>query len=238
IDPHRDVTSVDQAGVVGRPVPDTVARLRLARLALVPAHLLEAKNRESSQETELLTGVLDWLLGVNVNRSLARPIYATTPLDANTGQLRAALMTHQDVADGEVLPELLDQIPTDEPIDTIGGDGAYDTQTCYAEIAARDAMPSIPPREGAVHWPSTTPGAAQRNEAIDAIARGSRREWKQQSGYHRRSLAENAMCRFKTLTGPCLWARRADTQATEVAVRVGVPNRMAKLARPQSVRIA
>ncbi|MEX3557450.1 MAG: hypothetical protein VB135_03215, partial [Burkholderia sp.] len=25
------------------------------------------------------TGVLDWLLGINVNRSLARPIYATTP---------------------------------------------------------------------------------------------------------------------------------------------------------------
>ncbi|MEX3612380.1 MAG: hypothetical protein VB124_05625, partial [Burkholderia sp.] len=44
-----------------------------------PAHLLEAKNRESSQETELLTGVLDWLLGINVNRSLARPIYAITP---------------------------------------------------------------------------------------------------------------------------------------------------------------
>ncbi|MEX3611567.1 MAG: hypothetical protein VB124_00570, partial [Burkholderia sp.] len=42
-------------------------------------HLLEAKNRESWQEPELLTGVLDWLLGVNVNRSLARPIYATTP---------------------------------------------------------------------------------------------------------------------------------------------------------------
>ncbi|MEX3526468.1 MAG: hypothetical protein VB143_03175, partial [Burkholderia sp.] len=42
-------------------------------------HLLEAKNRESTQEPELLTGVLDWLLGVNVNRSLARPIYATTP---------------------------------------------------------------------------------------------------------------------------------------------------------------
>ncbi|MEX3612057.1 MAG: efflux RND transporter permease subunit, partial [Burkholderia sp.] len=42
-------------------------------------HLLEAKNREFSQEPELLTGVLDWLLGINVNRSLARPIYATTP---------------------------------------------------------------------------------------------------------------------------------------------------------------
>lgn len=159
-------------------------------------------------------------------------------LDANTGQLRAALMTHQDVADGEVLPELLDQIPADEPIDTIGGDGAYDTQACYAAITARGAMPSIPPRDGAVHWPPTTPGAFRRNEAVDAIAQGSRREWKQQSGYHRRSLAENAMYRFKTLTGPCLWARRTDTQATEVAVRVGVLNRMAELARPQSVRIA
>ncbi|MEX3612330.1 MAG: hypothetical protein VB124_05350, partial [Burkholderia sp.] len=42
-------------------------------------HLLEAKNRELSQEPELSTGVLDWLLGINVNRSLARPIYATTP---------------------------------------------------------------------------------------------------------------------------------------------------------------
>ncbi len=45
------------------------------------------------------------------------------------------------------------------------------------------------------------------------------------------------MYRFKTLTGPCLWARRTDTQATEVVVRVGVRNRMTELARPQSVRI-
>ncbi|KAF1007380.1 MAG: hypothetical protein E5299_02049 [Burkholderia gladioli] len=44
---------------------------------------------------------------------------------------------------------------------------------------------------------------------------------------------------FKTLTGNCLWARHIDSQATEVSVRVGVViNRMADLARPQSVRIA
>ncbi len=78
-------------------------------------------------------------------------------LDANTGQLRAALMTHQDVADGEVLPELLDQIPAGDPIDTIGGDGAYDTQACYAAITARGAAPSVPPREGAAHWPPPRP---------------------------------------------------------------------------------
>ncbi|KAF1010631.1 MAG: hypothetical protein E5299_01625 [Burkholderia gladioli] len=40
------------------------------------------------------------------------------------------------------------------------------------------------------------------------------------------------MYRFKILTGNCLWARHIDSQANEVAVRVGVTNRMADLARP------
>ena len=68
---------------------------------------------------------------------------------ANIGQICAALMTHQDVGDGEVLPELLDQIPVDTPIGVVGGDGAYDTRQCHAAIAARGATPSIPPRDRA-----------------------------------------------------------------------------------------
>ena len=124
-------------------------------------------------------------------------------MDANSGQICAALMTHQDVGDAEVVPDLLDQIPVDVPIDTIGGDGAYDTTPCHAQIASRGATP----RDGATAWPDATPGAAWRNAAIDHIAKSSRREWKQTSGYHRRSLAENLMYRLKTLTGPCLWAR-------------------------------
>ncbi|MEX3611964.1 MAG: transposase, partial [Burkholderia sp.] len=134
--------------------------------------------------------------------------------------------------------ELLDQIPDDELLDVIGGDGAYDTKLCHAAIAARGATPSIPSRKGAVHWPANTSGATWRNDAVDAIARLGRREWKKDSGYHRRSLAENAMYRFKTLTGNCWWARHTESQAAEVAIRVGVLNRMADLARPQSVRIA
>jgi hypothetical protein len=159
-------------------------------------------------------------------------------LDVKTGQVRAALMTHQDVDDASVLPGLLAQIPADEPIDTIGGDGAYDTKHCHAAIAVRGATPSIPPREGAKPWPERTPGASWCNEAIGDIAQNGRREWKKRSGYHRRSLVENTMYRYKTLTGNRLWARRIGSQATEMAIRVGVVNRMAALARPQSIRIA
>ncbi|MFC4521544.1 IS5/IS1182 family transposase, partial [Cupriavidus pinatubonensis] len=109
---------------------------------------------------------------------------------------------------------------------------------CHVEIAARGAKPSIPPRDGAKPWSESTPGAAWRNEAIDVIEKSSRREWKAASGYHRRSLAETLMYRLKTLTGHSLWAREIGSQATEVAIRAGVLNRMVALARPQSVRIA
>src|SRR5471030_1876003 len=95
-------------------------------------------------------------------------------MDAKTGQVCAALMTHQDVDDASVLPDLLDQIPSDMPIEIIGGDGAYDTKRCHATIAARGALPSIPPREGAMPWPESTSGADWRNEAIDAIAQSGR----------------------------------------------------------------
>lgn len=159
-------------------------------------------------------------------------------MDANTGQICAVLMTHQDVGDGEVLPDLLDQISAGTPIGIVGGDGAYDTRQCHAVIAAREATPSIPPRDGAAPWPQRIPGAAWRNDALDIIGRSSRREWKRSSGYHRRSLAETLMYRLKVLTGRSLAARTIGAQATEVAIRAGVLNRMVALARPQSVRIA
>ncbi|CAH2812279.1 MAG: Transposase, IS4 family [uncultured Caballeronia sp.] len=158
-------------------------------------------------------------------------------MDAKAGQVCAALMTHQDVDDARVLPDLLDQIPSGMPIEIIGGDGAYDTKRCHATIAARRTLPSIPPREGAP-WPQNMPGAGWRNGAIEhTIANGGRSEWKKCSGYHWRSPVENPMYRLKTLTGNRLWARRIGSQATEVAIRVSVLNRMTALARPHSVRI-
>lgn len=121
-------------------------------------------------------------------------------------QVWAALMTHQDLADGDVLAELLEQIPTGERLDSVRDDGAYDSKPCHAAIAARGATPSIPSCDGAVHWKATVPGAAWRNESVGTTSRLGRREWKKGCGYHGPTLVENAMYRFKTLTRPCLWA--------------------------------
>ncbi|KAF1010337.1 MAG: hypothetical protein E5299_01700 [Burkholderia gladioli] len=123
----------------------------------------------------------------------------------------------------DALAKFLDQILRAKKIDVISGDGAYDTKPwlCGA-IAARSTVPSISLREGAAHWPADTPGAAWRNGAVDAIARDGCREWKKDSGYHRRSLAENAMYRFKTLTGNRLWcvtSRRRGERGHQRAMR-------------------
>ncbi|OXC77949.1 Transposase [Caballeronia sordidicola] len=96
----------------------------------------------------------------------------------------------------------------------------------------------IPPREGAKRWSERTPGASWRNKAINGIERDGREEWKEQSDYHGRSLIENTMYGYKTLTGHYFSARCIGSQATEVAIRVGIVNHMVTLARPQSVRIS
>jgi hypothetical protein len=155
-------------------------------------------------------------------------------MDANTGQICVALMTHQDVGDGEVLPELLDQIPAGTPIDIVGGDGAYDTRQCHAAIAARGATPSIPPRDGAAPWSKRTPGATWRNGAIDVIGQSSRRDWKKGCGYgdaraeHQRRRASDGHADQRTvIAGVCTTAalRAVESKVSKIGDTVQMHGR-------------
>lgn len=47
-------------------------------------------------------------------------------IDAQTLDIRAVEVTTNSIGDAPVLPDLLDQIPQDETISSVGGDGAYD----------------------------------------------------------------------------------------------------------------
>jgi IS5 family transposase len=68
-------------------------------------------------------------------------------VDEATHEIVATLATTNAVGDGEVLPELLDQLP--EPIEQVSADGAYDTRACHETIAQRQAQAAIPPRDNA-----------------------------------------------------------------------------------------
>lgn len=151
--------------------------------------------------------------------------------DAKVKDALAVEVTTEAWTDGEVFQGLLDQIEGD--IAQVDGDGAYDTCGVYDAAMERDATVAVPPRENAVPWEADHP----RTQALAAIAAPGLPAWKQAVGYHRRSLAENGIYRFKQLFGERLASRLFETQVTEVHVRVAALNVMTYLGMPVSVPV-
>ncbi len=79
----------------------------------------------------------------------------------------------------------------------VDADGAYDTRAVYEAGMARGAEVVVPPRENAVPWEAEHP----RTRALAGIAERGLPGWEAAAGYHRRSLAENAIYRFKQIFG-------------------------------------
>jgi hypothetical protein len=158
--------------------------------------------------------------------------------DADTGRIVASELTDKDADDGSRTGPLLDRI--NGPVASFTGDGAYDRDDVYAEVAARhpDAAVVVPPRSGAV--PSDTAEAAptQRDRHLRVIAERGRMGWQKASGYNWRALVESDISRWKRVIGDGLRFQTDGRQATEVAIAVDALNRMLDLGRPEYVRIA
>jgi hypothetical protein len=150
-------------------------------------------------------------------------------VDAGSKDVIGVEVTTEAWSDSEVFEGLLGQVEGN--IEQIDGDGAYDTRAAYDAAAVRGARRVVPPRANAVPWEAGHP----RNQALEGIAQHGRKGWKKIAGYHRRSLAENAMYRLKQLFGDRLASRLFDTQVTEVQVRVAAMNTMTALGMPVSV---
>ena len=58
-------------------------------------------------------------------------------IDAETLEIRAIEVTSNRVGDAQVLPDLLNQIPRDEQIESLSGDGAYDAKKVHHATADR-----------------------------------------------------------------------------------------------------
>ncbi len=152
-------------------------------------------------------------------------------LNAASREVIGVEVTTTEWADCEVFEGLLDQISG--PISQIDADGAYDTHDVYTAAANRSAKLVVPPRENAVPWEDDHP----RSQALKDIENVGRAEWKNQSDYHQRSLAENAMYRLKQLFGDSLASRIFESQVNEVHLRINAMNIMTSLGMPISIRV-
>ncbi|WP_194714281.1 IS5 family transposase [Noviherbaspirillum soli] len=158
-------------------------------------------------------------------------------IDAATLEIRAMEVTDNSIGDAPMLPNLLGQIPPEEQLASVSGDGAYDTKGCHEAIALRQADAIIPIRKNAKPWKANRTGAAARNEILRARRRLGRTICKKWSGYHRRSLVETKMRCFKLL-GERIMARDFDRQVAELQVRAAVLNRFTRLGTPITVTMA
>lgn len=159
-------------------------------------------------------------------------------VDESTGEILGVMVTTNDIHDGKVLGDILEQI--EDEIEQVSADGAYDHRHCYDKIAQRGAKPVIPPREDAVIWQHGNRNAPPhpRDENLRYIRKHGRKKWKRDANYHRRSLSETTMFRFKAIFGGTLSSRTFDNQATELFIKCAALNRMIQFAKPDSYKVA
>jgi IS5 family transposase len=158
-------------------------------------------------------------------------------VDEATGEVVAAVVTTNNYSDSHILPDLLAQV--EDELRQVSGDGAYDRRTCYEAIGARHARATIPPQRNAKIWQHGNTKAERlgRDQNLRRIRQVGRAAWKRESGYHRRSLAETAMFRLKTIFSERVTARGFEGQAAQVLVRCATLNRLTQLGRPDSYQV-
>ena len=183
-----------------------------------------------------LCGSGEWLLEKHGTRTRRSWRKLHIGVDAGTGRIVAATLSASDVDDASQVGTLLDQAG---PLSSFTADGAYDQDGVYGEVTKRspEAAVIVPPRSSAV--PSRTAGTAPtpRDRHLQHIAEHGRRRWQKASGYHWRALVEADISRFKRVIGGGLCSRTDRRRGTEVALAVGVLNRMLELGRPEYIRL-
>jgi Transposase DDE domain len=154
-------------------------------------------------------------------------------VNSETREIVAEVLTENSSHDADPVPEMLEQI--EQPIDKFYGDGSYDKWKVYAALAAGGIAPIIPPQHNAKIKQHGNCGdnPLPRDEAIRAIRRVGRKRWKEEVGYHCRSLAETAMYRLKCCLGGGLKNRLLKNQRAEARLRCKILNRFTHLGLPQ-----
>ncbi len=158
----------------------------------------------------------------------------------DTGEIVTVVLTENSVSDDAVVKELLELI--EETLLACAADGAYDKRKVYDSLNQHspEADLLIPPRKNAHIWQhgNSKEERHKRDENLRYIRKHGRKAWKEDSGYHMRSLAETIMFRLKVLFGDKLSARLLATQTTQALIRCLALNKMTHLDMPESYLVA
>jgi hypothetical protein len=227
---------------INLPVPDhsTLSKRGKDLKVKLPKETSQSLNIVMDSTGLKIYGEGEWKVrmhGVSKRRTWRKLHVGANPED---GEIQAVLLTENNVSDDQAAEKLLEQI--EQTIIEFAADGAYDKRKVYDSLNAHspDVIILIPPRKNARIWRhgNTKTERLKRDENLRSIRKDGRKEWKKNSGYHVRSLAETTMFRLKTIFGDELSARLLATQTTQALVRCAALNQMTHLGMPQSYKVA
>lgn len=158
-------------------------------------------------------------------------------INPDTGEILSHTLTTNSVSDGEEVPALLNSIT--DTIASLTGDGAYDIWNVYNDLQNRNILPIIAPKINAriKKHGNSAEQPFYRDEAIRLIRKIGRQNWKQSIGYHRRSLIETAMFRYKTQFGDKPLAHSIANQKVEAGINCNILNQFTSFGRPDSYKV-
>lgn len=235
------VSSLFQMMKINLPVPDhsTISKRGKDLKVKLAKKTSQSLNIVMDSTGLKIYGEGEWKVrmhGVSKRRTWRKLHIGAKPED---GEIQAVILTENSVSDDAAVKVLLEQI--EQEIVKFAADGAYDKRKVYDSLNAHSPAVNIliPPRKNARIWKhgNTQAERLKRDENLRAIRKHGRKEWKKDSGYHVRSLAETAMFRLKTIFGDSLSSRLLETQTTQALVRCAALNKMTHLGMPQSYKV-
>ncbi len=159
-------------------------------------------------------------------------------VDEKTHEIVVSGASENSVSDCQMFPELLALVEGE--IEQLSADGSFDRLRVYQAIKERGvSQAAIPPRKNAKIWRHGNSQAERliRDENLRGIRKRGRKKWKEESAYHRRSLAETAVFRYKTIFTDRLKTRKIENQFSEMFIKCAALNRMTHLGMPDSYKV-
>ncbi|MEO0332431.1 MAG: IS5 family transposase [Bacteroidota bacterium] len=153
-------------------------------------------------------------------------------VDVDSQEIVSCELTGNSVDDAAMTEPLLSQIQG--RISTFYGDGAYDKKKARKAVAKKGGSAVVPPPKNAVK--SELLELEERSQAIDRMEQIGRKAWKREIGYHKRSLSETAIYRYKTMIGNTLTTRKMENQITEVRIGCHILNVFRGCGMPQAIK--
>jgi hypothetical protein len=161
-------------------------------------------------------------------------------IDLNTQEILTAALTGNNEDDASVGKKMLEGKTIN--VASFHGDGAYDDFS-FREVLGTKIIQVIPPPKNAVIQKDKKNKPLpdyliQRNQAVEHINKEDSKSWKEQQGYHRRSLNEVVMFRYKIIFGDELDARTIKNQETEAKLKCCILNKFTGIGMPDSYKAA